>query len=93
MTKKRNEPLASIVGSPRASEASSSDVTACPSWVTPAPGRARKRTRAPLSTNEPAVSASEALSSTSAFEGARPKLLSPSFSQKSPASVSQPLSL
>src|SRR5882672_1445216 len=93
MTKKRSEPLASTVGSPWASEARSSEVTARPSCVTPPPGRARKRTWWPLSTKEPAESASEALSRISAFEEARPKLLSPSLSHRSPASVSHPVSL
>src|SRR6184192_2809916 len=93
MTKKRNEPLARTVGSPWASEARSSELTARPSCVTPAPGAATKRTWWPASTNEPAVSASEALSRISAFEEARPKLFSSCLSQNSPVSVSHPVSL
>src|SRR5205814_196279 len=93
MTKKRNEPLARTVGSPWASAVSSSELTARPSCVTPGRGAARKRAWWPASTNEPAVSASEALSRLSAFEEARPKLFSPCLSQKSAASVSHPASL
>ena len=92
MTKKRSAPLASTVGSPALSGTSSSELTGRPSCVTPAPARASKRTFWLLTTKLPAVSASEGLSSTSALPAPRPKVLSPGFSQNSPARVSQPSS-
>src|SRR5262249_18856421 len=70
-----------------------SELTGCPSWVTPLSGAALNRTTCPLRMKVPQCSASAGLSRTSVLPAARPKLLSPSLSQKSPASVNQPSSL
>ena len=93
ITKKRSEPLASTVGWPLVSGASSRELTGFPWCVTPLPAPATNRTACPLRMKVPQRSGRAGLSSTSALLAARPKLLLPSRSQKSPASVSQPLSL
>ena len=96
MTKKRSAPLASSVGSPAASLTSFTgavESTARPLSRIPASAAGVKLTCEPLSVKVPALRARLALFSTRSLPGSLPKELSPSFSQKRPASVSQPLSL
>src|SRR5688572_8372705 len=93
MTKKRSEPIASVVGSPAVSGVIAMLLTGLDSCVTCTRGFAANVTTPSLRLNVPALAASAGWSSLMRFDAARPKVLSPGFNQYSPTNVSQPCSL
>src|ERR1700726_3643004 len=90
MTKKLIDPRRKTLGLPLASGAIDISVTGPASLTSPEPGSARTVTAPPWRTRVPANAGALPAGSTTRFRGPLPKRLSPSSSQNSPTSVSQP---